>query len=112
MELDGSSIECRTQGAKMRRNLKRVLAIIMVVGLLGLGVARPAPMLAVDAEEGFLLATAALAGYVAIVVVGTMIVYRHISDPTATLPVDWQGRARNRTPASGLPAAARRTPPP
>ena len=78
----------------MRRNLKRVLAIVTVVSVLwGSGVVRPAPTLAVDTEEGVIYATAAAAGWVAFVVVGTLIVYPHLSVPTATLPVDWKGRA-------------------
>ena len=74
----------------MSKSLKRIAAILALVGMLGIGVARPMPALAIDAEEGVLLAGAALAGYLALVFVSTAIIYGHDPRSVAAHPVDWQ----------------------
>jgi hypothetical protein len=74
----------------MSRNVKRIAAILALTGMLGIGVTRPAPVMAVDTEEGLLLAGVALAGYLTLVFVSTAIIYGHDPKPLAVAPVDWQ----------------------
>ena len=73
----------------MSTNVKRIAAILALAGMLGIGVTRPTPVMAIDAEEGVLLAGIALAGYLAIVFVSTAIIYRHDLRPVAAHPVNW-----------------------
>lgn len=61
----------------MGTGLVRMLVTASVVGLLVVGVGRPVPAAATNTGEAVLIGTAAFAGYVAIVVVGTAIVYHH-----------------------------------
>jgi hypothetical protein len=89
----------------MSRNVKRIAAILALAGMLGIGFTRPTPAMAVDTEEGLLLAGVALAGYLTLVFVSTAIIYGHDLRPLPTTPVDWP--RRDALSKSGLRLADR-----
>jgi len=72
----------------MYRKVKRTLTVVTLLGVLGLGIGRPAPALA-DGTETALIVVGSIAGYAAIVVVGTLLVYGHGLTPAGPISADW-----------------------
>jgi len=73
----------------MQRFLKRAVAVVTLIGVLGLGIATPPPVQAVDTEDGLIMAGVAAAAYIALVVVSTTLIYGHYA-PATTAPTVWE----------------------
>ena len=70
----------------MRRFVNRVFAVVALLGVLGLGIAAPEPVHAVDTETGLILAGVAAAAWVVMVVVATTLIYKHGYAPPTNIP--------------------------
>jgi len=81
-------------------SLKRAVAILAIVGVLGSGVMAPAAAGA-DGAETFIIVAAALGAYIGLIVVATAWIYRTpSSDSFAPVPANQVGD--DRQPADGV----------